>query len=125
MELEQILELHDDIVKHLSILHDVIYDRVDKLFEEHDLCGINNGKCLRGYFCCSKCEHLSPDGCTIRSLACKLFICSAVHHAAREHNKEVLEEILLLRDLAKIHSITSFRGTKEEVFDRFVAKKEV
>lgn len=123
MNSEQILELHNDIVRRLSKLYDAIYDRADQLFKEYDLCSINNGKCLDGCFCCSNCKHLSPDGCTIRSLACKLSICGAAERAAREYNKEAIEEILLLRELAEIHCITSFRSPKERVFDRFVVKE--
>lgn len=130
MELKQIFELHNDIVERLSALHDAIYDRVDQLFKEHDLCNVSYGKCLAGDFCCSngtaaECEHLSPAGCTVKSLACKLSVCSTAKSVAKERNKEVLEEIFLLRDLAGVHYLTSFRTPKEKVFDRFVLKDKI
>lgn len=123
MEPEQIFELHDDIVKRLSILHDVIYDRVDRLFKEYNLCNINNGKCLEGDFCCSGCTHLGPDGCTVKSLACKLSICRIAEDFAREHNREVIEEVRMLRNLAQMHSIARFRASKESTFGYFTIDK--
>jgi hypothetical protein len=63
----------------LSRIFDELYEEGHRLFMEEfgNPCDIGNEKCTRGSatYCCGGCEYLSEDGCTTKSLGCKLFIC--------------------------------------------------
>lgn len=64
-----------------SEAYDYLYLKGQQLFAEYDPCAVRDGACRNGRqndgnsFCCFGCKHLSEDGCTIRSLSCKLWLC--------------------------------------------------
>ena len=89
-------------VVELSALYDRIYDIADRLLKKHNPCKIytedkyifckyhETGIPLRNkcYLCCSSCEYCSKEGCTVKCLGCKLFLCGL---ATKERKK--LEKI--------------------------------
>lgn len=68
--------------------------------------------------CCEECRHLSARGCTVRSLACKLWLC--------EENpapKECVAELKALRLVAEYSGIPcNIRKSKEENFRPYLGK---
>lgn len=73
-------------IEELSALYDRIYDIADRLIKKYNPCNIHtkNGKTICNYkhnvtpkLCCSGCTVWN-NGCTIKSLGCKLFLCQAI-----------------------------------------------
>lgn len=68
-----------------SELHDALYDAANKVLEKANPCGIHmvdgKARCNNpmysddGNLCCGGCIHLTPTGCSVRSLSCKLWTC--------------------------------------------------
>jgi hypothetical protein len=56
-------------------------DKATKLFDKYNPCDFNkHGRCIhcRELYqksCCGDCQHLGKNGCTIKNLPCKLFLC--------------------------------------------------
>ena len=64
-----------------SLMHDYVYDKANVLFNEHNPCAVRDGMCISGRnggndFCCYGCKHLDENGCTVKALSCKLWLCS-------------------------------------------------
>lgn len=106
--------------KKLSAAYDRLYDEADKLFKEYNPCKFEDGRCELNRMCmegkcgqphhrleksgqrngcCSghDCEHLTPNGCSIKSLGCKLSMCGHICDAGgfyefREKIKELNKE---------------------------------
>lgn len=66
--------------------YDDLYERGSNLLKMHNPCNIrqegekwvcNN---TRGglEWCCGGCKHLGPNGCTVKALSCKLWLCNQV-----------------------------------------------
>ena len=71
--------------------------------------------------CCGGCQHLSPQGCTVKSLSCKLWLCTTIRGGFKHEatHPVLVAEIEALRK----HGITvgvpmGFRDRKEDVFAR-------
>lgn len=88
--------------KRLSAEYESFYKEADKLFKEHDPCQFKEGSCARdwsrgkkyGYVplhngCCEGCRHLSPKGCTVKSLGCKLHMCGYIRDEYEEFSAEL------------------------------------
>lgn len=94
----------------LSALYDRIYDIADRLFKKYNPCNIHteNKKlyCIdyhknKGYnanrLCCSGCgeypemdtNHWSKTGCTVKCLACKLYICPTIRQQHRRFSRQL------------------------------------
>ena len=73
-------------VEQMSALYDRIYNIADRLIKKHNPCGIQKGKngfvrCLYSsceVLCCGGCIHWN-HGCTVKALACKLYLCNSVN----------------------------------------------
>lgn len=64
-----------------SLMYDYVYDKLDVLFKKYNPCAVRNDTCISGRngcinFCCDGCKHLSENGCTVKALSCKFFLCS-------------------------------------------------
>ena len=82
----------------LSRKYDRLYNRAGAILKRDNPCQIQHGpdgvscldtrrKAARGetifrgeQLCCSGCPHLGPKGCTVKSLICKVWLCSAAAH---------------------------------------------
>ena len=59
-------------------LYDILLAIGQQTLDDYNPCDWRNGKCRRMRSskddggCCEGCEHLSPKGCTVQSLGCKL-----------------------------------------------------
>ena len=121
----------------LSRVHDNLYARADAIIKEYNPCGIaKRGKhttCLRGdksrynallnygeernlawvadrSFCCGGCEHLSENGCTVESIACKLWLCDSV----AQMPKEAALELHKVREMTSRLHLYGIRYTKKQ-----------
>jgi hypothetical protein len=78
---------------------EAVYDELcylaDVALKKHNPCQFDTvtKKCLRGKKngCCTGCPHLTNTGCSVQSLACKLWVCFNAREASPE-----LEKIRLL-----------------------------
>ena len=82
-------------VKDLSVIYDRVYNIADRLFKKYNPCNIhtegdkvicNGGDKPSNTLCCYECSpdcglrsiHYWDNGCTIKCLGCKLFLCPPV-----------------------------------------------
>lgn len=63
-------------------------NQIDRLITEFNPCGFKSKKCRRRVHCCDICGHLTPEGCSIQSLYCKMWFCE---HALL--NQEIISTI--------------------------------
>ncbi len=110
--------------KDLSALYDRIYNIADRLFKKYNPCNIHikhkKSRCVeyhknRGYntnrLCCSGCgeyperdiNHWSKTGCTVKCLACKLYICPKI----RQQHRRLSYQLSRLERFASHHNISA------------------
>jgi hypothetical protein len=124
--------------KEIELKYEELYARAKKLFDDNDICGFknNNGKCNRDkcdnnpYCCCAgksfenystkatkdekgryHCGYFKEGiGCSVYSLACKLWICSStiLTHEARKELDAIKKEVF------KYNFFYTPRGTLED-----------
>jgi hypothetical protein len=77
-------------LKQTEEVYDALYYLADLMLKKHNPCAIKllkskKGKRTRhsviciaegGYTCCRSCHYLGINGCKVKCLACKLFLCS-------------------------------------------------
>lgn len=100
-------------------LYDLLCGLLDCYFTAFDPCRIHIGKdgcftCEGKTVCCGDCKYLGPDGCTIKCLGCKLYICYALQKK-QPKLKTFLDPITAL---AKKHNLIKMWTPKEELFKR-------
>jgi hypothetical protein len=121
---------------------DRLYAEAGRLLGVHQPCAIRDGSCysmrtdperhrrMRMAFCCGGCTHLGPQGCTVESLHCKLFICEPLEklHIRRKDGRRVYSPLVkALRRLtaqADKYAFRVFRGTREESIQKGLRKQE-
>jgi hypothetical protein len=96
-----------------SRLYDVLYEMADKVLKEHNPCRVENGKCLRcqkgGHnFCCDDCQYLKDNGCSVKALYCRVWLCGSHHRGIVEN------ELNFIHYIARQHGLLTFRGSKED-----------
>jgi hypothetical protein len=64
--------------------------------------------------CCEDCKHLSRKGCTVKSLACRLWLCESQASVFRECEAE-LKVLRLVADQCGVPY--EIRRSKEENFE--------
>lgn len=83
-------------------LYNILLAIGQQTLDYHHPCDWGNGKCRRMRLskddggCCEGCEHLSPKGCIVQPLACKLWLCES----QRNIFKECEIELKILRQVA-------------------------
>lgn len=102
----------------ISQIYDDLYNEAAVLLKEHSPCQITKkGKSCAGDcktskgLCCHGCKYLGPQGCTVQSLACKVWLCSSMSLKHEELIKK-LEDIWHRAIKAEIPM--RFRGSKED-----------
>jgi hypothetical protein len=103
----------------LSALYDRIYDIADRSFKKHNPCNvctensktkcINNNSYIHNHLCCQyyddPCRHWQ-GGCTVKCLACKLFVCGAIR--ANKKNNSFIKILNKLRNTAFNYGFSNF-----------------
>jgi hypothetical protein len=113
---------------------DRLYAAADQAMRDHDPCAVRGGQCysMREYpelhkrmpFCCGGCRYLGPQGCTVESLHCRLWVCGPLDwvHIGRDGRKRTYSPLLQkLRRLTKIadhYGFRIWRAPKEESIQR-------
>lgn len=96
-------------------LYEALCERADALLVKHDPCKWNPQEkdCARkSNGCCMGCPYLSLEtGCTIQSLACKLWICPEIYQVTPHH---IIREFSVIWQTAQEHNLLTFRGDKWE-----------
>ena len=101
--------------KNLPIIYDQLYDEADKLFKKYNYCDIKDNTCYQARrcgcisFCCKRCEYLSDNGCTVKSLTCKLWICGG-----KKMPSEFWQTRMRLYSVANSYKFLIYRGSKED-----------
>lgn len=103
-------------------LYDRLIAEADTILERDNPCNIECGVgCTCGTvkagtaFCCHGCEHLSPAGCTVDALACKVWLC----FTAQEKYPQTVAALWEVSQRATAAGIPMiFRGSKEQHLDR-------
>lgn len=68
-----------------KIIYLTLYDQGNAVLKRYNPCKIENGRCAGGYadtkgLCCDTCKHLGPEGCTVKSLECKMWLCEKIKY---------------------------------------------
>ena len=101
-------------------LYDILLNVAQQIIDHYNPCDWRDGKCRRMRSsktetegCCEGCKHLGKNGCTVKSLACKLWMCAD----QSDLFKECASELKVLRLVAD-HSGIPYEGrrSKEEDF---------
>lgn len=98
--------------------YDRLYNEAEMWLKANNPCQISCGKCVGRYkndlgLCCEGCKHLTPSGCSVKSLACKIWLCSTVQWEHPEFG-DALRKIE--REARTLHIPLGFRMSKEENF---------
>ncbi len=106
-------------------LYDLLFDIGQQTLNYYNPCDWKNGKCRRMRMsendegCCEGCKHLSKKGCTVKSLACKLWLCAT----EAEPFPECESELRILRLVADHCDVPyQIRKSKEENFSYQIKK---
>jgi hypothetical protein len=109
-------------------LHDDLYNMASLLIANSNPCKFSNGKCKAGRSCCSRCEYLSENGCTVRALFRKLHLC----YKAREDNDILTQTLSMLMDKAEKYGVLpeprmvfvkEYFGKEEHYQEEFMYKR--
>lgn len=103
-----------------SELYDQLYDEASAILERDKPCEVSCGECLdsrlkaRGQdaFCCHSCKYLTPTGCSVKALACRVWLCYAVQDA-HPTTYIALNDVKRRAQAAGI--LMQFRGSKEDI----------
>ncbi len=100
-------------------LYDILFAVGQQIMDHYNPCEWQNGKCRRMRLseddggCCVGCYHLSRSGCTVQSLACKLWLCESQRNVFRDCEIE----LNVLGQVADYCGIPyEIRRSKEESF---------
>ncbi len=109
---------------------DFLYRRACALMGKHDPCKIRDGSCYSmrlnpqahrdDPFCCKGCIYLKPDGCSVESLLCKLWMCkpledlNGVNQVLRKDYSPLAKKIIRLRKVAARYDLLVSRGSRED-----------
>lgn len=112
---------HNTDLAYKMLLYDLLYFTADLLIKIYNPCKIHHEKedlslteglicrlssqpdkvtCISGKPCCTSCEYLDDNGCTVKCLGCKLGLCLT---ATKKHPK-------LERSLIKMKGIAMKQG---------------
>lgn len=73
------------------------------------------GPCHIKTFCCSGCRHLGKNGCRVKALWCKLWLCSNACH-----NRKAVDALCLLWDEAADLGLLHFRASMAKAIEKAV-----
>lgn len=101
-------------------LYDDLYEKADLINEKYNPCNFkfnqgNSGELVTchgcPYFCCEGCKHNGQNGCRVKSLSCKLWLC---YKALLKTDQTVLDKINSLINEAKKENLLHTRASKSE-----------
>ena len=123
----------------LEVKFDQLYAAACQAMADHDPCAVRGGACfsMREYphlhtrmpFCCGGCKFLGPEGCTVESLHCKLWVCGPIDwaHIEKKDGKTsyspLLGKLRRLTKLADHYGFRIWRATKEQSIQQALRKQ--
>lgn len=110
------------LIEQKKTLYHSFYKEGQAVLDKHNPCNFHTGpdgrvRCADGpNGCCGGCKHLTPTGCSVESLACKLWLC----YTARQANPEAANELRAIKDKARyVHEVPmGYRASFEDNFSR-------
>lgn len=67
-----------------KVIYMALYESGQQVINKYNPCQIKDGECAAGKgrlaTCCGGCEHLTPTGCGVQALTCKLYLCPTLTH---------------------------------------------
>lgn len=98
-------------------LYNQLYEEMEGYLEEYNPCQHTEDGCVghpnRKSRCCSGCKHLGRNGCKVKSLACKLWVCSDM---IKNLPPDILTRIYEMNKKADDEGILKYRDSKKECF---------
>ena len=101
-----------------SVAYDAIFDEASEILKRDNPCEIGtDGKCLYGRrlnttsFCCGGCKYLGPEGCTVKAVGCRVWLCDC---AKRKHPQTYIALQDVKRRIERAGIPDHFRGSKED-----------
>ena len=92
---------HKDIPK-LIILYNRWCKDVDEILATINPCNPHfegsQFNCTAGLGCCMGCQHLTPSGCGVKALRCKLWLCPTASHFYPSFSSQIQRYIQLAED---------------------------
>ncbi len=97
-------------------IYDILWEDADAILKELNPCAIKGGVCCGTYsgdkgLCCKGCKHLTATGCGVRSLACKVWTCSALRNTEANQRLRAIERVTWVLGIPMM-----IRASKEENF---------
>jgi hypothetical protein len=89
-------------VREASRMYDVLYELGQEVLDKYDPCN----SCTT--YCCNGCKYVSPKGCTVKCLRCKLWLCSEASSA------KALNEMRKLERIGYVFGLMDMRTSKRE-----------
>ncbi len=115
----------------LSNKYEELYNKASEILKKYNPCQIENDNCISGRksierkdiygsfkFCCQGCKHLSPNGCTVKALYCKTWICNYLQQNGFGWGSEFAKEMREVIAEADRYDLLKFRSSKEESLAR-------
>jgi hypothetical protein len=127
-----------DLEKKYGLIIDYVCHYLDNEMKTHNYCDFQDGRCIANRLkksvhetngCCYQykvglCKYLKDDSCSIKSVSCKLFMCSYLESTVIKYK---LEEIISVKSLLNKKQITiiekSYFKPKEEVIKLLLDSK--
>ncbi|HOF42321.1 MAG TPA: hypothetical protein PLF30_02480 [Candidatus Moranbacteria bacterium] len=94
-----------------SELYDALYETADSILKKYDPCKFKSGTCKTRGNCCEGCKYLSKNGCTVKALSCKLWLCDDVRRSC----PECAAALDSLCSVSQKFNLYGFRMRKEDI----------
>ncbi len=105
---------------YLNNKYDILYAKGQAILDEHSPCGKDGCHYNLGY-CCYGCDHLGKNGCKVKALWCKLWLCGHAMDCAPKANLLLNELSKEAEDLNLLHA----RASKSYCIKTAYKKREV
>lgn len=106
-----------------SEVYDQLYDLAARILVRMDACSTcpigTSCKANTRSWCCGGCKHLGPQGCTVKSLSCKLWLCTKEHgrQDLELHHNYLRDRLYKLTTIARYYNLYVLRGSKEQALE--------
>lgn len=110
-------------VRERQALYDLFYQDAASVLDVLNPCRFavtpKGVTCAAGTPCCHQCDHLSKRGCTVQSLACKMWLCPEVTYGKAVTAASLFADKLLMsikRTCWDLNIPHGFRASRQENF---------
>ena len=100
-----------------SEAYDRLFAEGQAVLNKYNPCKWENGKCAGlPDGCCGGCEHLTPTGCAVNALGCKLWLCGTIQDSTKEGLMAGKLLYILKQEAFELRVPTGVRSSKEQCF---------